>query len=96
MAYIPAITLERTGSESLTAQIVAQVRGSILLGELSSGERVPSTRALAARLGVSRGSVVTAFEQLSGEGYLVTTQGRGLTSIGTVVGAKQLRVITVG
>lgn len=75
MAYIPAITLERTGSESLTAQIVAQVRGSILLGELRSGERVPSTRALAARLGVSRGSVVTAFEQLSGEGYLVTTQG---------------------
>ncbi|MDJ0377689.1 PLP-dependent aminotransferase family protein [Cryobacterium sp. PH31-L1] len=75
MPYLPVIALERAGSEPLSAQIVAQMRSSILLGELHVGESVPSTRALAARLGVSRGSVVTAYDQLTGEGYLVSTQG---------------------
>ncbi|MDJ0336810.1 GntR family transcriptional regulator [Cryobacterium sp. PH31-O1] len=53
----------------------AQLRGSILLGELRPGESKPSTGALAGRLGVSRGSVVPAYDQLNGEGYLVTRQG---------------------
>ena len=37
---------------------------------LSAGERLPSSRALAAELGVSRGVVVEAYEQLAAEGYL--------------------------
>ena len=75
MPFTPPITLTRGGTDSLSAQIVAQLRSSILLGEMRSGESVPSSRALAHRLGVSRGSVVTAYEQLNGEGYLVSTQG---------------------
>ena len=75
MLYFPTITLDRSGSTSLSSQIAVRLRSSILLGEVRSGESLPSTRALAAVLGISRGSVVTAYDQLSGEGYLVSTQG---------------------
>jgi GntR family transcriptional regulator/MocR family aminotransferase len=45
-------------------------------GTLAPGARVPSTRALAADLGVSRSTVTTAYEQLVAEGFLVTAAGR--------------------
>ncbi|MCZ9310055.1 MocR-like pyridoxine biosynthesis transcription factor PdxR [Corynebacterium uberis] len=53
--------------------IVRDLRGRIIAGTLRPGERVPSTRQLAAHSGVSRGSVVAAYEQLVGEGWLVAT-----------------------
>ncbi|MDN5741820.1 PLP-dependent aminotransferase family protein, partial [Corynebacterium casei] len=46
---------------------------------LSPGDHIPSTRSLAKQLGVSRGSVVTAYDQLAAEGYIVTTHGSGTT-----------------
>lgn len=60
---------------SRTADVVALVRGLVHDGRLREGDVLPSTRALAAELGVSRGTVVAAYEQLDGEGYLVTRQG---------------------
>jgi len=44
---------------------------------LRHGERLPSTRQLADQLGVSRGLVVSAYEQLLAEGYVVSTVGSG-------------------
>ena len=54
-----------------------EIRAGILDGRLRRGTRVPATRALAERYGVSRGTVVTAFEQLTAEGYLDGRVGDG-------------------
>lgn len=69
------LTIEKSSSQPLPAQIAEQVRAHILAGTLKPGDALPSSRALAARLGVSRGSVVAAFEQLSAEGYVQTSRG---------------------
>jgi GntR family transcriptional regulator/MocR family aminotransferase len=54
-----------------------EVRGAILDRRLRRGARVPATRTLAQRYGVSRGTVVAAFEQLVAEGYLSSRVGDG-------------------
>ncbi|OEY05048.1 transcriptional regulator [Corynebacterium sp. BCW_4722] len=59
----------------IPTQIAAQIRTAVANGTLAPGDAVPSTRALAEQLGISRGSVVTAYDQLEGEGYLLTRQG---------------------
>ncbi|MCK2125035.1 GntR family transcriptional regulator, partial [Pseudomonas sp. PNPG3] len=46
-------------------QIAAALRAQVAAGVLLPGERVPSTRHLASQLGISRGSVVTAYDQLT-------------------------------
>ncbi|HEX8861143.1 MAG TPA: PLP-dependent aminotransferase family protein [Actinomycetes bacterium] len=51
------------------------LRHAIRSGRLRAQASLPSTRALAADLGVSRSVVVQAYEQLAAEGYLVTRQG---------------------
>jgi GntR family transcriptional regulator/MocR family aminotransferase len=56
--------------------IYALLRAQIADGTLPAGARAPSTRALAAELGVSRTTVTAAYEQLAAEGYLVTSSGR--------------------
>jgi len=61
-------------------QVYDQVRGAIHAGALRPGGRLPSSRDLAARLGVARASVVAAYDQLLAEGY---AQGR--TGSGTYV-----------
>ncbi|MGH7462045.1 MAG: GntR family transcriptional regulator, partial [Longimicrobiales bacterium] len=52
------------------------LRAQIADGTLPAGARAPSTRALAADLGVSRTTVTAAYEQLAAEGFLVTSVGR--------------------
>ena len=74
---MPPIQLDRAAEQSLPAQLVAALRGSIDEGAMRPGEPLPATRVVAARLGVSRGTGVTAYEQLIAEGYLASGQGRG-------------------
>lgn len=57
------------------ARTAALVRRMIHDGSLGEGDPLPSTRAFAAELGVSRGTVVAAYEQLDGEGYLHLRHG---------------------
>lgn len=59
------------------AQITAGLREAVRSGRLAPGDRLPSSRALAADLGVSRGMVVEAYEQLVAEGYLTSRHGSG-------------------
>src|SRR5687767_5748191 len=54
-----------------------QLRTSILSGQLAAGTRLPPSRALAAETGVSRNTVLAAFEQLRCEGYITGRQGSG-------------------
>jgi GntR family transcriptional regulator/MocR family aminotransferase len=58
-------------------QIYDGYRMAILTGLLRRGERLPSTRALAAELGISRLPAVYAFEQLLHEGYIEGRAGSG-------------------
>jgi GntR family transcriptional regulator/MocR family aminotransferase len=53
------------------------LRAEILEGRLRAGARLPATRDLAGQYGLSRGTIVGAFEQLKAEGYLEGTVGSG-------------------
>ncbi|WP_291313570.1 PLP-dependent aminotransferase family protein [Corynebacterium sp. UBA2622] len=68
-------TVDRLLPTPLPVQIAAGMRELVSTGRLAAGDRVPSTRDLAARLGVSRGSVVSAYDQLLSEGFLLSSQG---------------------
>jgi len=57
-------------------RIYDHVRAQMAEGVWGAGARVPSTRALAAELGVSRTTVSAAYEQLAAEGFIVTSPGR--------------------
>ena len=63
------------GRTPLRAQIEDQLRDAVRDGRLGPGAALPSSRALARELGVSRGVVVEAYAQLTAEGYLVARQG---------------------
>ena len=60
-----------------SAALQRAVREAIREGRLGSGQPLPSTRALARDLGLARGTVVEAYEQLATEGWLVARQGLG-------------------
>jgi GntR family transcriptional regulator / MocR family aminotransferase len=70
---------------SLRARVEAALREAVRSGRLGPGSRLPSTRALCAQLGVSRGVVVDAYSQLAAEGYLQTRRGGGTSVAGTAV-----------
>jgi len=74
---LPHLPLDRRMSTPLHRQIYAGLRGAILGGSLRAGQRVPSTRALADQLTVSRFPVLAAYEQLLHEGYLEGRVGSG-------------------
>jgi GntR family transcriptional regulator/MocR family aminotransferase len=74
VAHLP---LARGGGATLQQQIYDGLRRAILDGLIRPGQRVPSTRALADELGVSRLPVLGAYEQLLREGYLTGKTGSG-------------------
>ena len=69
------INLDRTRTVPLRSQLEDQFRQAIRSGRLGDGERVPSSRALAKALGLSRGLVQECYAQLQAEGYLITRGG---------------------
>ena len=71
------IRLDPRARGALQQQIYAGIRRAILDGVVAPGTRLPSSRALAADLGVSRTTAVLALEQLLAEGYLATRRGSG-------------------
>jgi GntR family transcriptional regulator/MocR family aminotransferase len=69
------LAIDPTSPERRYRQIYGQLRRSILDGALKPGSRLPSSRALAIDLGVSRATVIQAFEQLAAEGYIRGREG---------------------
>src|SRR5918998_693840 len=69
------VGLDRGNGTPLRAQLERELRTAVRSGRLHAGTALPSTRALARELGVSRGVVVEAYAQLSAEGYLRSRQG---------------------
>jgi GntR family transcriptional regulator / MocR family aminotransferase len=74
VSYIP---FERGSPVACYRQIYEGYRAAVLSGRLRPGQRLPSSRALAAELGISRLPVLTAFEQLVQEGYIEGRVGSG-------------------
>src|SRR3954467_8228868 len=69
------LEIDRADPTPLGRQLERQVRDAIQSGRLAGGERVPSSRGLAERLGISRGLVQDCYAQLLAEGYLVAHPG---------------------
>jgi GntR family transcriptional regulator/MocR family aminotransferase len=69
------VELERGAELPLHEQVERSIRENIQAGRLAAGARLPSSRALARELGISRGVVTEAYSQLAAEGYLLTSQG---------------------
>ena len=80
------LPLDRARTEPLHRQLEQGLRAAIRDGRLAAARPVPSTRALARQLDVSRGIVVEAYEQLVAEGYLVSTPG-GATRVARAASA---------
>jgi GntR family transcriptional regulator/MocR family aminotransferase len=69
------VALDRADARPLRSQLEEQLRDGVRSGRLHSGTALPSTRVLAAELGVARGVVVEAYEQLVAEGFLIARRG---------------------
>jgi GntR family transcriptional regulator/MocR family aminotransferase len=69
------VPLRRDAGIPLHRQIETSIRDSIHSGVLPRGSLLPPTRVLAAELGISRGVVVEAYQQLTAEGYLTGRVG---------------------
>jgi GntR family transcriptional regulator/MocR family aminotransferase len=76
-SLLPPIALDSRKTIPMYRQLYEWFRRAILEGQLRAGQRVPSTRNLAAELKISRIPVSTAYEQLQAEGYLETFVGAG-------------------
>jgi GntR family transcriptional regulator/MocR family aminotransferase len=61
----------------LRTQVEDELRSAIRSGRLRAGTRLPASRALASDLGITRGVVVAAYDQLIAEGYLAARAGSG-------------------
>ncbi|MFC7698379.1 PLP-dependent aminotransferase family protein [Bradyrhizobium sp. GCM10028915] len=86
---IPSLgSLDKTAGR-LGQQLTQVLREAISNGMLKPGERLPSTRALAASLQLARGTVIEAFGQLHAEGYL-EARARGGTIVANVNGDSEL------
>jgi GntR family transcriptional regulator/MocR family aminotransferase len=73
---------DRKRAGSLTDQIEERLRTLIDTGALREGERLPSTRELAAALGVNRGILLKAVRRLEESGRLKARVGSGITVVG--------------
>ena len=71
------LVLDRDAETPLWRQLYHGLRRRILEGRLPLGSRLPSTRILAGELGISRNTVLTAYDQLVAEGYLEGKRGAG-------------------
>ncbi len=77
LASLGPILLDRAGAEPLHRQLYRALRQAVVDGRLRPGERLPPSRALATEWGLSRNTVVTAYDTLLAEGYITGRTGAG-------------------
>ena len=76
-AKVPDIEVVLDQASPLGTQLSERLREMIVHGRLSRGVRLPPSRALARRLGVSRNTVLLAYEELIADGLLAGAVGSG-------------------
>src|SRR3954468_12668186 len=85
------VVVERREGLPLSVQLGRQLRDAMSEGRVRAGERLPSSRALASALGVSRTVVTAAYEQLYAEGWLEGRHGSGTYVADIAPGAASAR-----
>jgi GntR family transcriptional regulator/MocR family aminotransferase len=71
------LPIDRASTTPLHIQLEREMRRAVRTGRLPADLPLPSTRALASNLGLSRGVVVECYEQLIAEGYFTSVRGSG-------------------
>ena len=71
------LIISNSSGKPIYEQITAQIKNSILSGELQEGEALPSMRALAKDLRISVITTKRAYEDLERDGFVVTVAGKG-------------------
>src|SRR4051812_12957959 len=82
------LELDRGSATPLRTQVEQHLRAAIRAGRIAAGERLPSSRALAAHLGLSRGLIQDCFAQLQAEGYLTSQVGSATRVAGAASGPR--------
>lgn len=95
----PLIAVDKNSRQPLYRQLYDAYRKQILCGNIAAGQRVPSTRALAVELRISRIPVLSAYEQLIAEGYFESRVGFGTVisprlAVGTSAGKQPVKPTT--
>jgi len=75
---MPSITLDKASDVPLHRQIHSQIAQEIRAGSVPAGARLPSSRVLARLLGVSRNTVLAAFDDLAADDLLRGERGAGM------------------
>jgi GntR family transcriptional regulator/MocR family aminotransferase len=73
-----SLLLDRSRVDTLTAQLVGQLRDAIHVGRIAPGARLPSSRRLSEQLGIGRNTVVRAYETLEMECYVESRPASGI------------------
>jgi GntR family transcriptional regulator/MocR family aminotransferase len=87
------LTIDRNSRIPLHRQIAAALRLAIQTGEITGGARLPSTRALAKRLAVSRNTVLTAYDELAADAVVTGRRGSGTRATGHLPAGLQVPVV---
>jgi DNA-binding transcriptional MocR family regulator len=75
------LAIDRERGEPLWLQVVRQLQEAIEAGRIPRGTRLPSTRSLTRTLGVSRNTVLTAYEELAARGCVSSRPGAGVFAV---------------
>ena len=70
-------SIEKNSTVSIYQQLINQVTRKVQNGELPSGKKLPTVRELADQLGIARGTVKHAYEELERKGIITMTRGKG-------------------
>ena len=77
IAAVPPFTKDAVSRGTLQREVYDSLRRAIVSGDLPPGSNLPSTRSLSKRWGVSRNTVLTAYEELAMEGLVLGRVGSG-------------------
>ncbi|HKD82627.1 MAG TPA: PLP-dependent aminotransferase family protein [Candidatus Angelobacter sp.] len=95
-AIVPLITIDRHTRAPVHRQIYDAYRAAIVGRRLRPSQRVPSSRTLAAELGISRMPVLNAYDQLRAEGYFESRVGAGTRVCSTLPELPSFRQRSIG
>lgn len=76
-ALLLSVTIDHQSPRSISSQLHGALRDLILAGGIGVGERLPASRTLARELGLSRTTVIEAFDRLTAEGLIESRVGAG-------------------
>ncbi len=90
------ITVDLRDRKQLYEQLIDNIKGLILRGELLPDDKLPSVRSLARELGINPNTIQKAYSELERTGVIMTLQGRGsivLADIGSLRGEHEEKLV---